>query len=401
MDVSIETKPIGREANVRLNNEEFQARRLELASTPRLVTLGTHNACNAKCVFCLEGSYSRFSLQIYKDFFEARMGRYIKNAEKVTFTGFGEILWVPGIEEFLDYINETIPETWKIFTTNATPLRPSVVERILKGKYAIQLSVHASHAKLHEELTQLEGGFNEVIANIQNLAELRDRHDLGRQLHLVLVDVLTTRNIDDLSELLKLAWRLKVQEVRAFHMTMFAPEHIGMSCFFDQERANRSILEAKQTAEALERGASSLPKPEAFQVQLPPLFNAQAAPAAAANELCYDPWQHLYVELQGSVIPCCFWGEHVGDLKKGDELDSIWNNSFYRELRRGMAQGEPHPWCRSCIRYKGFNVDNIYCHLTNRPRQQAALLEEILRRGLDPGPYFKAGDVERLAAGAL
>src|SRR5579872_4821386 len=112
-------KETTRAESVRNNNAEFEQRKITLESTPRLVTLGTHNSCNAKCIFCLEGRYDRFNLQLYKDFFEARMGRYIKNAEKVTFTGFGEILWVPGIEEFLDYINETLPETWKIFTTNA------------------------------------------------------------------------------------------------------------------------------------------------------------------------------------------------------------------------------------------------------------------------------------------
>jgi MoaA/NifB/PqqE/SkfB family radical SAM enzyme len=386
-----------RHANIGLNAGEFEERKLTLESTPKLVTLGTHNACNAKCVFCLEGSYSRFSLDIYKEFFEARMARYIHNAEKVTFTGFGELLWIPGIEEFLDYINETIPNVWKIFTTNGTPLRPSVVERIVKSKYVIQVSLHASNAKLHKELTQLDNEFDNIIANVQSLADLRDANDLGRQLHIVLFDVLTNQNIDDLPELLKLAWRLRVQEVRAMHVTMFVPEHIKMSCFFEQERANRAILEARRVADLLQRGAGSLPTPKAFRVDLPPLFD-KAEPEGSSKGICSEPWQHVYVELQGSVIPCCFWGEHVGNLKKGDELDAVWNGDFYKSLRKGMAGDDPHPWCKSCIRYRGYSVNSVYCHMTNRPHQQAELLKEILRRGLDAGPYFHAGDLERLAA---
>lgn len=395
MDITVEPTD-ARDANIGLNNREFADRRLELASTPRLVTLGTHNACNAKCVFCLEGSYSRFSLDLYKEFFEARMGKYIHQAEKVTFTGFGEILWIPGIEEFLDYINATIPDAWKIFTTNGTPLRPSVVERILKSKYVIQVSLHASNAKLHEELTKLEGEFDNVIANVKRLADLRDERDLGRQLHIELVDVLTTMNVDDLPELLKLAWRLRVQEVRAMHVTMFAPEHIDMSCFFQQERANRALAQAAEMSELLKRGAFSLPTPQAFHVGLPPPFSKTEPVAAPGKDVCYDPWQHVYVELQGSVIPCCNWGEHVGNLKKGDELDAVWNGEFYQKLRGAMASDDPHPWCKSCVRYRGWNVNNIYCHLTNRPRQQAVLLQEIIKRGLDAGPYFKPSDMERL-----
>lgn len=365
-----------RDLNLALNDKEFQARKDKLFSTPRFVTLGTHNACNAKCVFCLEGRYSRFDLEEYKRFFEARMGDFIAGAEKVTFTGFGEILWVPGIEEFLDYLNERLPETEKIFTTNGTPLRPAVVERLLKSRYVIQVSLHASRADIHEELTQLKGQFDEIVGKVRELARLRDERRLGHRLHIELVNILVNRNLDDLPAFLRLAWELKVQGARCQYVTMFSPEHIAMSPFFDQEKANRAVLRAQGAVEAL-RG---LEPDRAFHVQLPPLFGS----GGGQTQVCYDPWQHVYVELQGSVLPCCFWGEHVGNLKKGDELSNIWNGAFYKELRRGMAEGDPHPWCKSCVRYAGFNVDDIRCHLTNRPEAQRMLVGEIRRRGLLP-----------------
>ena len=43
-------------------------------------------------------------------------------------------------------------------------------------------------------------------------------------------------------------------------------------------------------------------------------------------------------------------------------------------------------------------VDWWEFHLTNRPRQQAMILREVLRRGLDPGPDFKPEDLGRLGA---
>lgn len=392
MGTDVENVRDARNENVALNHREFEERKLELRSTPRLVVLGTHNACNAKCVFCLESNYSRFNLQIYKDFFEAKMGPYIKNAEKVTFTGWGEILWIPGIEEFLDYINETIPDVEKIFTTNATPLRPSVIERIARSRYVIQASVHASNAKLHQELTLLENEFDNVVANLTRLADARDAQPKGGQLHIQLINVLNRRNIDDLPDFLRLARRLRVQEVRASHMTMHAPDHIDMSCFFDQERANRSIAEARRLADEMMKADPVL------RVNLPPLYNRAAGDAPPSADICYDPWQNVYVELQGSVMPCCFWGEHIGNLEKGDELDAIWNGGVYKELRRGMGSADPHPWCRSCIRYSGWNVDNIYCHLTNRPHGQLLMLEEIQRRGLDAGAWFKPSDIAKLKA---
>ncbi|HXT02269.1 MAG TPA: SPASM domain-containing protein, partial [Elusimicrobiota bacterium] len=171
---------------------------------------------------------------------------------------------------------------------------------------------------------------------------------------------------------------LGVQSVRLFYMTMFAPEHIEMSCFFDQERADRAIRAARTLAEELRWRDPA----RAFEFELPPLFSEPAAPAPSR---CSDPWQYLYVELMGAVQPCCQWGKHIGNLHQ-DSVDGLWNGEVYRSLRKGMAGGDPHPWCRSCTRYTGYNVCNILSHVTNRPNEQRALLAEIEARGLLKNP---------------
>ncbi|MHB2026030.1 MAG: radical SAM protein [Elusimicrobiota bacterium] len=378
-----------REANVALNLKEYDERKEKLFSTPRFVTLGTHNACNAKCVFCLEGKYSRFSLDLYKNFFEAKMGHFIRGAEKVTFTGFGEILWIPGIEEFLDYINKTLPDTEKIFTTNGTPLRPSVIKRFLDGRYSIQISLHASSAALHQELTGLNGQFDEIVSNIRNLTDLRDGANRGHRLHIELVNVLTQRNIPDLCDFLSLAWDLRVQSVRCQYVTIFVPAHIDMSPFFEQKKANLKIERAETLIKELRNKREDRP----FRVELPPRFGNLSS---EGKTVCYDPWQQLYVELQGSVLPCCMWGDHIGNLNKGDDVEQIWNGEFYRGLRRGMASGDPHSWCKSCVRHAGYNVDSVFCHITNRPEAQKIVLREILRRGLPLGERDMAAALKLL-----
>lgn len=371
--------------NAELNRREHEEGHVWLSSTPREITLGTHNACNAKCVFCLEGRYSRFSLELYKEFFEAKLGHYLSRAETVTFTGFGELLWVPGIEEFLDHVNRSLPDARKIVTTNGTPLKPPVLERLLETEWVVQVSLHAADAASHGALTGLEGEFGAVLDNVRRLVELREakRRRLGTRQGLShpfvkLINVLTRANIDQLPELVRLAHELGVQQVRSFHLTMFAPEHIEQSCFFDQERANRAIRAAREMKARLERNDAE----RIFEVALPPLFGERAGLGSGTSR-CSDPWQHLYVELQGSVQPCCFWGEHVADLKDpATPVETVWNGSFYRGLREAMAAGDPLPWCRNCVRYRAYNVDELLCHLTNRPEPQRRLLEEIRRRGL-------------------
>ena len=382
-----------REINIALNHHEFETGVERTASTPRHITLGTHNACNAKCIFCLEGSYTRFSLELYRNFFEGKMGHFIRNAESLTFTGFGEILWVPEIERFLDYINETLPKTKKIFTTNGTPLTPQIQDRLLQSDYTIQISLHATSAALHRKLTELEGQFEPILDNIRTLvarrAAKREAFGLedGKTVPFVrLFSVLNAHNIDDLPAFVQMAYDLGVQSVRCFYMTMFAPEHIEMSCYFDQQRADRAIRQARTLADELQqRDPTCISR--LFEVELPPLFGE---PAAVAASRCSDPWQYLYVELMGSVQPCCNWGKHIGNLHQ-DSVDGLWNGELYRDLRKGMASGDPLPWCRNCIRYIGYNVNNILSHLTNRPSEQRKLLQEISDRGLlaDPSDEVK------------
>ena len=70
------------------------------------------------------------------------------------------------------------------------------------------------------------------------------------------------------------------------------------------------------------------------------------------------------------------------------DLEALWNGDFYRKLRAGLASGRPHPWCTHCVKFRGYNVDSLLAHLTNRPDQQGRLLDEIALRGLaDVAPY--------------
>jgi radical SAM protein with 4Fe4S-binding SPASM domain len=60
---------------------------------------------------------------------------------------------------------------------------------------------------------------------------------------------------------------------------------------------------------------------------------------------CHIPWQQMVIDSTGSVSPCCYWGAYendnppIGNLNEQD-IDEIWNNDRFRQLRRGMASGD-------------------------------------------------------------
>ena len=108
-----------REKNLILNDFEYAMGKITLESMPEGIGIGAHYKCNAKCIFCLGGKPKLFSLESYKDFFEPRLRSVISKVRYLNFCGFGELLLMPGIEAFLDYVNERIPDINKVYTTNA------------------------------------------------------------------------------------------------------------------------------------------------------------------------------------------------------------------------------------------------------------------------------------------
>ena len=366
---------VDRLRNIELNEKEFSDRALVLESTPRFVTLGTHWKCNAACIFCQQDNLPAFHPDIYKSLFEEKLGTALRGAEKISFVGFGEILLMPGIAEFLDKINGLLPDTWKIFTTNGSPLTPELDERFLSGSYSLQISLHAPFAALHQEITRLKN-FNEIAGNIRRLSSLREQRQRQKRLHISLVCVLNEKNIDYLPAMAAFASGLGVQELRCEYMTVFRPELVPLSCFFFQKRTNRALAAARELAPKLREAG--------LELKFPPSFGDKNASKPyesgqqGAQEICDDPWRHIYVEAQGTALPCCFWGSHAGDLNK-QSFQELWNGPFYRNLRRTMASGNPLPECVNCVRRKGNSIDSFAGHITARGAGRTEILKAASR----------------------
>lgn len=66
---------------------------------------------------------------------------------------------------------------------------------------------------------------------------------------------------------------------------------------------------------------------------------------------CAMPWVHFHVTQNGNVTPCCQapWGD---DAKLGNindaSIQEIWKGKPFKEFRKQMLKGEPHPTCSRC-----------------------------------------------------
>lgn len=339
-----------REKNLLLNDFEYAIGKMNLESTPEGVGIGAHYNCNARCIFCLGGKPKLFSPERYKDFFEPRLGSVISKARYVNFCGYGELLLMPGVEKFLDYVNGKIPEVNKIYTTNGTPLMNNeVLTMLTKSKSVIEISLHASNNQLHELITRLNV-FDQIISGIRQLVSIR-KHKESPSISLIFL--INTLNIENLPDFVEFAAKLGVDEVICNYLTVFHYAHLKLSCFFKQEITNASFNKAEEVAKKLN-----------MPIKLPPRFGINSK--GSKGHICSDPWKYFYVENESSVLPCCFAGDHIGYLERVD-FETIWNGAHYRDLRNSLIKGHPNEWCRYCYRYRSENVNDIRSHINFRP----------------------------------
>lgn len=343
-------------------------RNIILPDTPGYVTIGAHYKCNAECIFCLGGDYPDFSLDYYKSFFEKKLLNVMRAAEHVGFCGFGEVLLMPRLIEFLDYLNtESLPDVTKVFTTNGLPLKAEVREKLTDGKYSLIVSLHSSTAELHDFLLGRES-FDLIIDNLKELVALKKKKDSS--LHINLVFLMTKYNLENLPHFIRFASEIGAERVTCGHITIFNLDQLKISCFLEQDKTNRIIDEARKTAEKV-----------GMDISLPLHFGEKDDTPL----VCDDPWNFFYTEVQGSVNPCCNAGNHIGYLDK-ESFEDIWNGQGYIKLRRGFIEGKPYKWCRYCPRYKKSNINDIRSHVTFRPETRKEIIDYLKEHTSIPVP---------------
>jgi radical SAM protein with 4Fe4S-binding SPASM domain len=265
---------------------------------------------------------------------------------------------MPGVIEFIEYLNQKEPGVNKIFTTNGSPLiNNDVLGLLTRSRSAVEISLHASNRELHRLLTRLDT-FDQIVTAIKRLCSLRKNK---ANPNIVLVFLINTLNIENLPDFVEFAAGLGADEIICNYMTVFSRAHLKLSCFFKQEITNLSIGKAEEKAKKLK-----------IPVRFPPKFGP--SPQSNKARLCSDPWKYFYVENEGSILPCCNAGYHIGYLSQAD-FETIWNGSSYKYLRRSLTKDPIHEWCRYCLRHNSENINDIRSHISSRPGFKEKILK--------------------------
>jgi GT2 family glycosyltransferase/MoaA/NifB/PqqE/SkfB family radical SAM enzyme/glycosyltransferase involved in cell wall biosynthesis len=335
--------------NSKLNMEESLRGQTKLESKPKIIGLGTHGRCNAGCIFCNSRRSDYFRIEDFKDSFENKLSGVIDRSEHLNLCGAGELLMLPKIDQFLSYLQSKYPYVSKIITTNGSTITGSVMEVLFKGKYSLQVSLHASNSQLHKALTRLDA-FELILKNVENMLCSRGSNS---NLHISLKFIINSLNIENLAEFVELSGRLGVDEVFCDYMVIPTYAHLKLSCFFKQEITNRMFDLARESARKFK-----------VNLRLPPRFGITGSDKKSYAEFrrCNDPWEYFYVESEGFVTPCCFADKRIGYLNSGS-FEDIWNGQDYVNLRESLSRGIAQGQCRFCYKCDPANINNLRTHI--------------------------------------
>ncbi|MDE1976054.1 MAG: radical SAM protein [Elusimicrobia bacterium] len=346
--------------NVALNNREWEEKKTILSSTPQRIFLQINAVCNADCVFCSKGyDYPLFRIDEYREKYGKQVTPVLQKAREVILTGSGEFLGLPDAPKIIRYFNEEFPHVEKYVATNASHLKPEIVELIADSgsRYTLQLSLHGSDEATHKQMMRYNA-YPRVMENIRRLMEARGR---SGNLSVSFMFVMTTLNVENLPDFVRFAKEMGAERVLAGYFYIYESQQKYLSLYFKQDLANRIIDEARRVAEEV-----------GIEVRLPHKFG-QPPETAAKPTSCIEPWHQVMINPDGAILPCDVYGGFNENLNQ-KSFAEIWNGPAYRAIRTALRNGGG--CLTTCPRHNPIGINDWRAHVIHRPKEDRQIAKE-------------------------
>jgi len=211
--------------------------------------------------------------------------------------------------------------------------------RVFRGKiYRLVISINAATEKTHANQMRFKSKKFTLLDIVNNIKEFQSQltdDDRGR---IVLHMVANTENYHEMDELVRLAASLGIKKV-----------NIGNFICADENLADKTLWNIKEKYNqglkaAFARGMSS-----GISVSGRKFFVHEEAIAGAAN--CMAPFENCFVEMPGTVAPCCYMADfRMGNVYE-EGFEAVWFGDLFTKLRRSRYL----PACQVCTVFTPFD----------------------------------------------
>lgn len=347
------SRPSNRTENLNLNGAEYRDGKTVLCSFPPVLFLELTQNCNLHCQMCRSAAGYTPSLDMDPDLFARIRDELFSLATIVDLRGWGESTILKSIA---NRIAETVLAGPQIrLVTNALAINRDLWKQLMAADAHVVVSVDAATADTMRALGR--GSFTRLFRSLEAGACERDAVVNGRG-SIAFNTVLTSHNLDEFVDIIRLAARFGVSRVTAFPVVARRSSSLHLEQRRDDipDAIMRAGVVAQEVGVDLRLGAS--PHEEMVVVDGLP-------------SRCSHPWEYCYIDFAGKVGYC----DHlIGNarLTLGSLIDSsfeeIWNGEEFQRLRRlhvDARRGQPgevalaYPHCGWCYMRRYVDFEDV------------------------------------------
>lgn len=328
--------------NSDLNFEEMQRGNTNLSSYPRRIVLELTNACNIKCIMCGrdEADFKPFMLDLT---LIKKLDTLLNSVEEVTLFGWGEPTIYPEFVEILEYLNRF--PVRKYFVTNGTRLR-TVKEALFDCHVDIMaVSLDGACAATNERIRK-GSQFDQIVSSLVDIVKDKNKRGLDYP-YINFVFTAMRSNIQELSDMVKLAYRLGIQEVKVVYLTVFT-----------EKLLHESLWNCQDKVKAVFEEAVSLAKMLGIKIKLPH-YQGEDTVDNQFHKNCYVGWRDFFIGSDGFVRPCQSTPIKLFHFDEYNTFEEMWNSPGYQKFRAAVNDCEKMPAaCKRCYQSSHANWNN-------------------------------------------
>ena len=346
-----------RHINHAITSYEADERIVRAKGFPFRMNVELTSACNLRCPMCPQATVQNIT-RVYLDLDRMdQIGPALRYAEQVSLVGFGETFLHRDFRSFLKRVKR--PGACVRIITNGVLLTRDLAFFLVAHQLdELWVSIDAVTPQTYRTVRGADC-LEKIKANLRHLNDLK-RTTESELPALSFTFVAMASNIDELPDYVRMARDFGAVAVHVNYVIVYHESMTNESLFYEPEKANRRLREARQAAEEL---GIEFHAPDAFDLskhaKSPPTEDSAAL--RQAYRRCREPWEFAYFSCTGHVVPCCTEHARLGDLKER-AFEDVWDSPAYRAYRRRLSTDNPSKFCRNCMQAAQRGVDDPDSH---------------------------------------
>ena len=318
--------------NTDLNLKELENSKTVLESKPRRLVFELTNVCNLNCIMCgrnaVEFKPTVFQLE-WLQWFEPMLD----TVEEVTLMGWGEPTIHPQFKEMLQIIDKYAAR--KYFCTNGMNLN-NIIDAIFDYKVDVfAVSVDGATSETNNRIRR-GSDLQQITDSLENIVRIRNERGL-KYPYINFVFCAMKSNLKELPELVRLAAKIGIEEVKVVYLTVFEEALLEESLWDCTEEVKEVFDEAVALGDEL-----------GIVLKLPHLQGEDVAEDRFHKD-CFVPWRDFFLGSDGFIRPCMSTPRQFMKFDMNKNFGELWNEKIYQEYRANVNDAEKmEVFCKQC-----------------------------------------------------